>query len=296
MKYYITNIALACDEASLIDPASDILKTFLAEIGYEAFEDNSEVSMTESGNLLKEYHKEHPFAPFACFSAFIQQSLFDENVLKATLDSMPFDGLHIYYNNKEAEDRNWNEQWEQSLEQSDICQELGITIDVKQAFGTGGHNTTRMIVNILKTEDLCGKTVLDCGCGSGILSIAALKLGAERAVGYDIDEWSVNNSLHNAELNAIPSDCISVLLGDASVLDGVGEQFDFVLANINRNILLADMPQFVKRMKPKGKLILSGFYTEDIPLLIEKAESLGLSRLAKKEDEHWASLVFGTIE
>ena len=190
MKYYITNIAVACDEASLIDPASDILKTFLAEIGYEAFEDNSEVSMTESGNLLKDYRKEHPFAPFACFSAFIQQSLFDEDVLKATLNSMPFDGLHIYYNNKEAEDRNWNEQWEQSLEQSDICQELGITIDVKQAFGTGGHNTTRMIVNMLKSEDLRGKTVLDCGCGSGILFIAALKLGAERAVGYDIGATS----------------------------------------------------------------------------------------------------------
>ena len=102
MKYYITNIALACEEASLIDPASDVLKTYLAEIGYEAFEDNSEISMTESGQLLADYRKDHPHAPFACFSAFIQQSLFGEDKLQDTLSSLPFEGLHIYYNNKEA--------------------------------------------------------------------------------------------------------------------------------------------------------------------------------------------------
>ncbi len=291
MTYYITNIALASEEASLIDPASDILKIYLAEIGYEAFEDNSEVAMTESGQLLQDYRKQHPLAPFACFSAFIQQNLFDEDVLKSTLQNMPFDGLHIYYNNKEAEDRNWNEQWEQSLEQSEVCQQLGITIKVKQAFGTGDHNTTRMIVNTLREEELSGKTILDCGCGSGILSIASLKLGATHAVGYDIDEWSVKNSMHNAQLNEIYANRFSVLLGDATVLDKLNEQFDYVLANINRNILLADLPQFVKRMKPEGRLILSGFYTEDIPMLMEKAESLGLKKIAEKEDDHWASLV-----
>lgn len=292
MKYYITNIALACEEASLIDPVSDVLKTYLAEIGYEAFEDDSEKSMTESGQLLSDYRKEHPFAPFACFSAFIQQSLFNEETLKNTLSTLPFEGIHIYYNNKEAEDKNWNEQWEQSQQPSDLCQQLGITIDVKQAFGTGGHDTTRMIVNTLREEDLADKTVLDCGCGSGILSIAALKLGAASAVGYDIDEWSVKNSMHNAELNNIYANRFCVFHGDASVLDKLNEQFDLVLANINRNILLADMPQFVKRMKPDGRLILSGFYTEDIPMLVEKAETLGLKKISEKEDNHWASLVF----
>lgn len=292
MKYFITNIAIACDDAALTDPVSDILKTYLADIGYEAFEDDAESAMTESGILLKDYRKEHPYAPFSCFSAYVQQSLFSEDQLKETLDSIPFEGVHIYYNVREAEDKNWNEQWEQSLEQSDICQQLGITIDVKQAFGTGGHNTTRMIASTLQCEELTGKTVLDCGCGSGILSIAALKLGALKATGYDIDEWSVNNTRHNAELNGIPEKQISVFLGDASVLDSIDEQFDYILANINRNILLNDMPAFVSKMKPHGKLILSGFYQEDVPLLTQKAESLSLTLLQSKEDENWSCLVF----
>lgn len=292
MKYFITNIAIACDDAALTDPVSDILKTFLADIGFEAFEDNSEIAMEESGMLLKDYRKEHPFAPFTCFSAYIQQSLFNEDLLKETLDSIPFEGVHTFYNVREAEDKNWNEQWEQSLEQSDICQQLGITIDVKQAFGTGGHNTTRMIASTLQCEELAGKTVLDCGCGSGILSIAALKLGAEKATGYDIDEWSVNNTRHNAALNGYSEEQLSVLLGDASVLSTIEEQFDYVLANINRNILLNDMPAFVSKMKTHSKLILSGFYTEDAPMLTEKAESLGLTLLQTKEDENWCCLVF----
>lgn len=292
MKYFITNIAIACDDAALTDPVSDILKTYLADIGYEAFEDNSELSMTESGTLLKDYRKEHPFAPFSCFSAYIQQSLYDEEQLKEAISSLPFDGLHIYYNVREAEDKNWNEQWEQSLEQSDICQQLGITIDVKQAFGTGGHNTTRMIASVLQCEELSGKSVLDCGCGSGILSIAALKLGAQKATGYDIDEWSVNNTRHNAELNGYSEQQIVALLGDASILDSISEQFDYVLANINRNILLNDMPAFVSKMKPHSRLILSGFYQEDVPLLKEKAESLGLSLILSKEDDNWTCLMF----
>ena len=292
MKYFITNIVIACQDAGLTDPVSDILKTYLAEIGFEAFEDDSEKAMEESGILLKDYRKEHPFAPFACFSAYVQQQLFDEEQLKETIASLPFDGVNIYYNVREAEDKNWNEQWESSIEQSDICKELGITIDVKQAFGTGGHNTTRMIVSVLQCEELTGKAVLDCGCGSGILSIAALKLGAQKATGYDIDDWSVNNTLHNAQLNGVLEEQISTFLGDASVLGTIDDQFDYVLANINRNILLNDMPAFVSKMKQNGKLILSGFYTEDIPLLEEKAMSLGLTKLLQKEDDNWACLLF----
>lgn len=292
MKYFITNIAIACDDTGLTDPVSDILKTYLAEIGYEAFEDDSEKAMEESGILLRDYRKEHPFAPFACFSAYVQQHLFSEKQLQETINSLPFEGVHIYYNVREAEDKNWNEQWENSIEQSDICYELGITIDVKQAFGTGGHNTTRMIVGVLQCEELNGKTVLDCGCGSGILSIAALKLGALKATGYDIDDWSVNNTLHNAQLNGIPEEQISALLGDASVLSNIDDQFDYVLANINRNILLNDMPAFVSKMKPNGKLILSGFYTEDVAMLEEKAATLGFTKLLQKEDDNWACVLF----
>jgi len=292
MKYFISDIFLTGENADLLSPVTDILKEYLAGIGFEAFEDDTDSAMIASGEVLKDYRKEHPFAPFSCFSAYVQQSLFNEELLKSTIDSLPFEGLYIYYNVREAEDKNWNEAWEQSQEQSDICKELGITIDVKQAFGTGGHNTTRMIVSTLQCEALEGKSILDCGCGSGILSIAAIKLGAEKATGYDIDEWSVNNTMHNASLNGISSEQISAILGDASVLSTIDEQFDYVLANINRNILLNDMTAFVSKMKPHSKLILSGFYTEDIPLLEEKAASLNLTKLQQKDDDNWACLVF----
>ena len=133
--------------------------------------------------------------------------------------------------------------------------------------------------------------LLDCGTGTGILSICALKLGAKEAVGYDIDEWSVDNARHNAVINHV-DDRFTALLGDATILNKVEGTFDLVVANINRNILLADMPAFRQKMAPGATLILSGFYTADSPLLIEKAQSLGLTLQKQKEDHDWACLVF----
>ena len=133
--------------------------------------------------------------------------------------------------------------------------------------------------------------VLDCGTGTGILSICAIKLGAKEAIGYDIDEWSVDNARHNAVINQVDNRFQS-LLGDASILDKVEGTFDLVMANINRNILLNDMPQFVSKMKTGATLILSGFYTDDCHILIEKAQTLGLSLQIQKEDQQWACLVF----
>lgn len=132
--------------------------------------------------------------------------------------------------------------------------------------------------------------VLDCGTGTGILSICALKLGAQEAIGYDIDEWSVDNARHNAVINQVDERFTS-LLGDASILNKVEGTFDLVMANINRNILLNDMPQFVSKMNAGATLILSGFYTDDCHILIEKAQTLGLSLQQQKEDQQWACLV-----
>ena len=132
--------------------------------------------------------------------------------------------------------------------------------------------------------------VLDCGTGTGILSICALKLGAQEAVGYDIDEWSVDNARHNAVINLV-DDRFTSLLGDASILNKVEGTFDLVMANINRNILLNDMPQFVSKMNADATLILSGFYTDDCQILIEKAQALGLTLQQQKEDQQWACLV-----
>ena len=172
---------------------------------------------------------------------------------------------------------------------------LEIEIDARQAFGTGTHETTRMIcselISLLTPHSSLHKRVLDCGTGTGILSICALKLGAQEAIGYDIDEWSVDNARHNAVINRV-DDRFTSLLGDATILNKVEGTFDLVLANINRNILLADMPAMREKMAPGARLILSGFYTADAPLLIGKATTLGLTLEQQKEDNNWACLIF----
>ncbi len=288
MRYFEVEFTISPYSAD----ASDLLAALAGEAGFETFEE------TETG--LKGY---------------VQQELFSEETLKTVLEDFPFDNVAIGYEIREAEDRDWNEQWEQEgfepivVKSAEVKSEkcivihdgrhlpetlpddsIEIEIDAKLAFGTGTHETTRMICGTLL--DLAPKgRVLDCGTGTGILSICALKLGAREAVGYDIDEWSVDNARHNAVINRV-DDRFTSLLGDASILDKVEGSFDLVTANINRNILLADMPQFCKKMAEGATLILSGFYTADNTLLTEKAEALGLKLQTKKEDQDWACLVF----
>ena len=166
-----------------------------------------------------------------------------------------------------------------------------IEIDAHLAFGTGTHETTRMICGMLLDMQLDGLRVLDCGCGTGILGICALKLGAASAVGYDIDEWSADNTRHNAVINRV-DDHLTSLCGDASVLGAFDAEFNLVLANINRNILINDMEGFRSVMAPKAQLILSGFYKNDCALLESKAQTLGLSLKATRTDGDWACLLF----
>ena len=139
--------------------------------------------------------------------------------------------------------------------------------------------------------DLDGKRVLDCGCGTGILGITAARLGAKDVVGYDIDEWSVENAKHNAKLNGVEN--IEIYEGDAHVLNHISGVFDLVMANINRNILLQDMESFKSVMNHGAQLILSGFYEEDVTLLLEKAKTLGLSEKGKKKNGNWICLLLG---
>ena len=262
--------------------ASDLLADLALEAGFETYEE------TENGLL-----------------GYVQQSLFDEDALRSCIADFPIEGTSIIYNVREAEDRDWNEQWEQEgfepiiipplaihdgRHLPEVKSEISIEIDAKLAFGTGTHETTRMICREI-IQYARGARVLDCGTGTGILSIAALKLGAIDAIGYDIDEWSVDNALHNAIINGV-DDRFDSKLGDASVIDTIEGEFDLVLANINRNILLADMPRFVSKMHSGSKLILSGFYTADSPLLIQKAADLGLTFVSQNQDQDWACLVF----
>lgn len=283
MKYLVAEFKIECQDG-MIQIARDLLTDALGEAGFETFED------TEDG-----------------IKGYVQESLFDENAMNDVISNFMLPDVSINANIQEAEYKNWNEEWEEAGferinindsitiydarhdDGNGIASGISIGIETKQAFGTGTHETTRMIVSTLLNIDLKGKRVLDCGCGTGILGIAASKLGASKVVGYDIDEWSSENAIHNAELNGVGN--MKVMLGDASVLKSVEGKFDVVLANINRNILLADMPAFVSVMADESLLILSGFYASDVDLLIEKASSLGLSKIDSKSDSEWTCLV-----
>ncbi len=285
MKYFEVKFTLSPYSTD----ASDVLSAMAGEAGFESFEEIAD-------GLL----------------GYVQQSLFSEDTLQEVLSDFPFEGIAVTYDIREAEDRDWNEQWEnEGFEPiilpgliihdgrhlpdnlSILNSKFLIEIDAKLAFGTGTHETTRMICAELMQLPSVAR-VLDCGTGTGILSICALKLGATEAVGYDIDEWSVDNARHNAVINRV-DDRFTSLLGDATILNKVEGTFDLVLANINRNILLADMPAMRERMSPGATLILSGFYTADSPLLIEKAATLGLTLTKQKEDHDWACLVFSYL-
>jgi len=287
MKYYAVNFKIACEE-SLLQTCRDLLADMAAEAGFESFEDS------EDGLI-----------------GYVQTNLFHSRILDESIKSFPIGGVKIDFKVSEAENQDWNETWEQEgfdpiiidgrciiydarkqreTQLSKHIAPLRIAIEAKLAFGTGTHETTRMIVAELLDLPIEGKRVLDCGCGTGILSIVSAKLGAKDVVAYDIDEWSVENTQHNASLNKV--DNIMVLQGDSSVLSHVSGMFDIVLANINRNILLDDMKVFEELIKAYGLLIISGFYKEDIPALSNHAATFGLKLMSVEEQNDWACCIF----
>ena len=287
MKYFVANFKIEC-EAELMQPARELLSAAACEAGFEAFED------TDDGLL-----------------GYVQRPMYDKEALDAAIaDYMP-EGAAVSYAVEEVPDQNWNQGWEdEGFEPIGVSDNLviydakhtdremfagddgvmRIFIEARNAFGTGTHQTTRMILRRLLAMDVQGKSVLDCGCGTGILGITASRLGANPVLGYDIDEWSADNAQHNAALNGVEN--MSVMLGDASVLDNVEDRFDIVIANINRNILIADMPAFRAHMKQGAQLILSGFYEADVPMIEAAAKEYGLSLCDVVTDEEWACALF----
>lgn len=264
------------------DVAYDVLTAVLADVGFGSF--------VASGDDMQ---------------AYIQKTLFDEEVLRASLRDFPMKDVAIRYTQKEAEDKDWNEEWEKNYFQpivvddrcvihctfhKDVPQaEYNIVIEPRMAFGTGHHATTSLIIAELLRHDLTGTTVLDMGCGTSILAILARMRGASSCMAIDYDEWCVKNSLENIALNHL--DGINVELGDASILSGKGP-YDVVIANINRNILLADMNRYVQVMHKGSVIYMSGFYVDDIPVLREKAARCGLVFEYYKEKDHWAVVKF----
>lgn len=289
MKYLVATFKIETEEG-LMQTCRDLLADSAAEAGFESFED------TESGLL-----------------AYVQKDLYNKEALDESIDNFPIANAHIAYDIQDAEDKDWNQEWESqgfdpinidnkiviydakhpSQELTDGDGTIKIGIEAQLAFGTGNHETTRMIVSTLLGMNLTKKRVLDCGTGTGILGIVCSKLGATEIVGYDIDEWSVNNAQHNASLNGVGN--MEVMFGNASVINHINGMFDIVLANINRNILLADMNVFRSVLNEGGYLILSGFYEDDIPMLMAKAEELGMRMVDKKTDQQWACISLTTL-
>lgn len=281
MRYYEVKFKINPDSSD----ARDIVAALAGDAGFESFDDKPDG-----------------------LRGYVQTDLFDKETLDNALGDFPIEGTTIGYEIKEAADEDWNKEWEQNgfepilignkcviydardkakVEADTTMPDLQIAIEAKQAFGTGTHETTQMIVATLLGMNLKGKHVLDCGCGTGILGITAAKLGAEEVTGYDIDDWSVRNTKHNAGLNGVS---IDVLEGDKHVLSHISGVFDIVLANINRNVLLADMDAFVDVMSNDATLIISGFYVEDASLLIDKAKELGLKESGRRTKDKWCCL------
>lgn len=278
MKYLeVTFTTHPCNET-----VNDVVSALAGEIGFESFVE------CEEG-----------------IQAYVQQTLFDENALKEMVAEFPLPDATIEYTIKEAEDKNWNEEWEKNFFQpiviGDRCcihstfhqdtprTDYEILINPQMAFGTGHHETTSSIISELLDADLAGKSVLDMGCGTSILAILASMRGADRVTAIDIDDWCVNNSRDNIALNNISN--ITVELGDAGLLKN-RQPFDVVIANINRNILLADLPRYAACMHPGSEIYMSGFYVQDIPSIREKAESLGMEFVHYHEKNNWAAVKF----
>jgi len=282
-------------------PLQKINVMAITYLGYhfkvEPKELGSEILVAELG--------EKPFESFIetenGVNAYIQKALWTEDVLEDIfiLDSPEFT---VSYTIEEIEQVNWNEEWEKNFEAIDvdgICHvrapfhektdaKYDIVIEPKMSFGTGHHETTHMMIQHILENDFEGKKTLDMGCGTAILAILAEMKGAQPTDAIDIDNWCYLNSIENAERNNCKH--ISVYEGDALLLEG--KKYDIIIANINRNILLNDMQQYVDCLNENGTLFLSGFYEEDIPAIDASCTEKGLTYVKKHQRNNWVALKY----
>ena len=262
--------------------ATDVLAALLAEIGFESFVPEDEG-----------------------MSAYVPQALYNEENIANVVAEFPIEGFEITYDCQFIEGEDWNAQWEKNYFQPIVLGEdcvihstfhtdvpkarYDILIDPKMAFGTGYHQTTCHMLRAILASDMSGKSVLDMGCGTALLAILACKHGAEKVVAIDIDEFAYENAKENVALNGTPD--IEVRLGGADAIKE-SDSFDYVIANINRNILLMDMVNYVRCMHTGSQIFISGFYTEDMEVLKEEAARHGLRYLDYAENDNWAMMRF----
>lgn len=264
-----------CDET-----ATDILASLLCDIGYESFVPDA------TGT-----------------TAYIKKELFDKDSLDSTVSTFPLPGHKINVTTKEIEGKDWNAEWERNYFQpivvdgqciihssfhKDIPEyQYDIVIDPKMAFGTGHHATTSLIIYRLLHTQLESKSVIDMGTGTGILAILAAMKGAAPVNAIEIDPFAQTNAVENVRLNHHPE--INVILGDADALASLPKA-DIFIANINRNIILNDMGRYAAAMKSGASILLSGFYEDDVNMLLEQAQNYHLEFLRVSSRDRWACL------
>lgn len=258
-----------------LQPASDIIIAELSEIGFESFVEN------ESG-----------------LTAYISESKFDEGELDA-IHILSSDEFAIEWTSKSVAQQNWNEEWEKSFnpivvdercmvrapfhQKSNV--DYDIIIEPKMSFGTGHHETTHMMLSHILDNDFKNKKVLDMGCGTGVLAILAEMRGATHLEAIDIDNWCYLNAIENADRNNCKK--IEVFEGNSNLL--LGKKYDIILANINRNILLEDIPIYASSLNSKGLLFLSGFYSSDLDMISEKCKAFNLRFEKNYEKNNWVA-------
>lgn len=279
MNYYEVRFTYESPiEAEII---RDVLAGELGEIGFESFAE-------ETDALL----------------GYITDKQYDETALRERLSTLPLPDTRVAYSAKPVESRDWNEEWEKnyfkpirvgerdcliraSFHEPEPGYTYNIIIDPKMAFGTGNHETTYLMITELLGMELEGKELLDMGCGTAVLAILARMRGAKRVVAIDIDEWAYENALENIRLNQVEE--IRMALGGAERIPEFGT-FDVILANINRNILLNDIQRYAGSLRQGGTLLLSGFYTEDIPAIEAECARNGLRVVSHTERNNWTAV------
>lgn len=275
--YVATRIdASPCDET-----VTDILASLLADIDYESF-------VPDDGGL----------------TAYIRVESFDEGRTAAAVNSFPLPGHSFKMSHEHIEGRDWNSEWEKNyfkpIVVDDVCCihstfhtgypncKYDIVIDPKMAFGTGHHATTTLMIRSLLASDLTGKRVIDMGTGTGILAILAAMRGASSVDAVEIDGFAYDNAIENVSLNHV-GDRVNVIHGDATALANLAPA-DFFLANINRNIIVADLGTYATAMKQGATIFLSGFYEDDVNGLLDCAQPFGLEFMSVNTIDRWTCL------
>lgn len=264
-----------------VAPATPGTEILIAELGYAGFESFVE---QEDGVI-----------------AYIQKKDWNAEILN-DIEILSNDEFEISYSKIEIEQQNWNQEWERNFHPivvDGLCTvrapfhevpdtEFDIVIEPKMSFGTGHHETTHMMIQFLLKNDLEGKSVLDMGCGTGVLAIVAEKSGAAAIDAIDVDNWCYLNAQENVARNNCSA--IQVYEGDASLLSK--KRYDVIIANINRNILLEDIPVYANCLNEDGMLFLSGFYSDDIPKIQERCAEFSLKFIENLEKNLWVAVKF----